>query len=95
MEGHGYILRLPNAYQEEFTLELNPSKIIPPTQLTTDFTAEFVWKGTSYDRMQQAMKDFATDEESVSSFIYHKLLGHEVLPIEFDIDLPKKFLIQN
>ena len=41
--------------------------------------------------MQQAMKDFATDEESVSSFIYHKLLGHEVLPIEFDIDLPKKF----
>ncbi|KAF6068988.1 AAA domain family protein [Candida albicans] len=90
-EGHGYILRLPNAYQEEFTLELNPSKIIPPTQLTTDFTAEFVWKGTSYDRMQQAMKDFATDEESVSSFIYHKLLGHEVLPIEFDIDLPKKF----
>ncbi|KAL6451169.1 NAM7 ATP-dependent helicase NAM7 [Candida maltosa Xu316] len=90
-EGHGYILRLPNAYQEEFTLELNPSKTSPPTDLTTDFTAEFVWKGTSYDRMQQAMKDFATDEESVSSYIYHKLLGHEVDPIEFDIKLPKKF----
>lgn len=90
-EGHGYILRLPNAYQEEFTLELNTSKIAPPTDLTTDFTAEFVWKGTSYDRMQQAMKDFATDEKSVSSYIYHKLLGHEVEPVEFDIELPKRF----
>ncbi|EDK45555.1 ATP-dependent helicase NAM7 [Lodderomyces elongisporus NRRL YB-4239] len=90
-EGSGFILRLPNSYQEEFTLELNPSKIPPPTNLTNGFTAEFVWKGTSYDRMQQAMKDFATDEESVSSYIYHKLLGHDVAPIEFDITLPKKF----
>lgn len=90
-QGQGYILRLPNSYQEEFTLELNPSKIAPPTHLTTDFTAEFVWKGTSYDRMQQAMKDFAIDDESVSSFIYHKLLGHDVAPVEFDIELPKRF----
>ncbi|EGW31946.1 ATP-dependent helicase NAM7 [Spathaspora passalidarum NRRL Y-27907] len=90
-EGNGYILRLPNKNQEEFTLELNPSKVTPPTDLTTDFTAEFVWKGTSYDRMQQAMKDFATDETSVSSYIYHKLLGHEVVPIEFDTELPQRF----
>ncbi|RLV95252.1 ATP-dependent helicase NAM7 [Spathaspora sp. JA1] len=90
-EGNGFILRLPNKYQEEFTLELNPSKVTPPTDLTTDFTAEFVWKGTSYDRMQQAMKDFATDETSVSSYIYHKLLGHEVVPIEFDTQLPQRF----
>lgn len=90
-QGNGYIVRLPNAYQEEFTLELNPSKLQPPTHLATDFTAEFVWKGTSYERMQQAMKDFATEKESVSSYIYHKILGHEVAPIEFDIKLPNKF----
>lgn len=89
-EGHGYIIRLPNAYHEEFMLELNSSKIPPPTNLTTDFTAEFVWKGTSYERMQQAMKTFALDNESVSGYIYHKILGHEVAPIEFDIKLPKK-----
>lgn len=88
-EGYGYILRLPNAYQEEFTLELNPSKIPPPTHITTNFTAEFVWKGTSYDRMQQALKSFALDEESVSSYLYYKLLGHEVAPIEFDIKYPE------
>ncbi|KAK6458767.1 P-loop containing nucleoside triphosphate hydrolase protein [Scheffersomyces xylosifermentans] len=90
-EGHGYILRLPNAYQEEFTLELNPSKHAPPTHLSTDFTAEFVWKGTSYERMQDAMKVFAVDEESVSGYIYHKILGHEVAPVEFDIKLPQRF----
>lgn len=90
-EGHGYIVRLPNAHSESFTLELMTPKTPPPTHLTTGFTAEFVWKGTSYDRMQQAMKTFALEEESVSGYIYHKLLGHEVQPVEFSIKLPKKF----
>lgn len=90
-EGMGYILRLPNAYQEEFTLELIPSKIPPPTHLTTGFTAELVWKGISYDRMQNALKVFALKKKSVSGYIYHKLLGHEVEPVEFDIDMPRKF----
>lgn len=89
-EGNGYIVRLPNAYQEEFTLELNPSKITPPTNLTTGFTAEFVWKGTSYERIQVAMKEFALDSKSVSGYLYHKLLGHDVAPIEFDLKLPAK-----
>lgn len=55
-ESRGYIIRIPSAHQEEFTLELLTSKTQPPTNCTTDFTAEFVWKGTSYDRMQDAMK---------------------------------------
>lgn len=94
-ESKGYIIRTPNQYQEEFTLELsdfNP-KNAPPTHLTTDFTAEFVWKGTSYERMQDAMRSFATDNQSVSGYIYHKLLGHEVDEVEFDIKLPAKFSI--
>ncbi|KAG7195863.1 ATP-dependent RNA helicase [Scheffersomyces spartinae] len=86
--GRGYIIRLPSAYQEEFTLELISSATPPPTNLTTDFTAEFVWKGTSYERMQRALNKFAVDEESVSSYIYHKLLGHDVAPIEFDTRIP-------
>ncbi|KAK6202302.1 P-loop containing nucleoside triphosphate hydrolase protein [Scheffersomyces amazonensis] len=89
-EGNGYIIRLPSSHQEEFTLELIPNRTTPPTTLTTDFTAEFVWKGTSYDRMQNAMKCFAVDEASVSGYIYHKLLGHAVAPVEFDIALPKR-----
>lgn len=89
-EGHGYIIRLPNSHQEEFTLELSSNKIKPPIHLNTGFTAEFVWKGTSYERMQLALKRFAIDQESVSGYIYHKLLGHDVNPIEFDINLPEK-----
>lgn len=92
-EATGFIIRLPSSLQEEFTLELRPDAELPPTHLTTNFTAEFVWKGTSYDRMQDAMKDFALDNKSVSAYIYHKLLGKEVVPIEFDIKLPKIFSI--
>ncbi|KAH3677081.1 hypothetical protein WICMUC_001836 [Wickerhamomyces mucosus] len=93
-EGRGYIIRIPNAYQKEYTLELNHDlRNPPPTQIATDFTAEFVWKGTSYERMQIAMRDFATDNQSVSGYIYHKLLGHEVDEVEFDIQLPSKFSI--
>jgi len=95
-ESNGYIIRIPNAYQEEFTLELagNARSPPPPTNCTTDFTAEFVWKGTSYDRMQEAMRKFAVDNQSASGYIYHKLLGHEVNSVEFDIKLPSKFSIQ-
>lgn len=92
-EGRGYILRLPNSFQDEFTLELKPNKMPPPTNLNTGFTAEFVWKGTSYDRMQEAMKKFAVDKKSISGYLYYKILGHDVPDIEFDIDLPSDFSV--
>ncbi|GMF59444.1 unnamed protein product [[Candida] boidinii] len=65
-EASGFIIRLPSSSQEEFTLELRPAAELPPTHLTTNFTAEFVWKGTSYNRMQDAMKDFAVDNKSLN-----------------------------
>lgn len=34
-----------------------------------NFIADFVWKSTSFDRMQLAMKTFAVDEKSVSGYI--------------------------
>jgi regulator of nonsense transcripts 1 len=37
---------------------------------------EYVWKSTSFDRMQNALKVFAIDDTSVTGYIYHKLLGH-------------------
>lgn len=91
--GKGFIVRLPSARLEEFSLELFPNggtpDTPPPVHATTGFTAEFVWKGTSYQRMQKALRVFATEEESVSSFIYHKLLGHEVVPVVFSTTTPK------
>lgn len=93
--GKGYIIRLPNAFQNEFTLELSPAKTPPPITSSTNFTAEFVWKGTSYNRMQQALKTFATDEQSVSGYLYHRVLGHNVEPVEFDLELPTNLNVPN
>lgn len=94
-ECKGYIVRLPNVESEEFVLELAPSKKTPPTHATTGFTAEFVWKGTSYDRMQQSLKRFAMHEDAVSPYIYHTILGHDVAPVEFKVNLPSEFSIRN
>jgi len=45
----------------------------------------------SSSRMQSALKTFAVDETSVSGYIYHKLLGHEVEDVVIKCQLPKRF----
>lgn len=37
------------------------------------------------------MKTFAVDEHSVSGYIYHKLLGHEMDEVVMKTNLPKRF----
>ena len=49
-----------------------------PDQITDDYIVEYIWKSTSFDRMQNALKTFAIDDTSVTGYIYHKLLGHSV-----------------
>uniref|UniRef100_A0AAV2JSB1 DNA2/NAM7 helicase helicase domain-containing protein n=1 Tax=Knipowitschia caucasica TaxID=637954 RepID=A0AAV2JSB1_KNICA len=44
--------------------------------------------------MQCALKTFAVDETSVSGYIYHKLLGHEVEDVIIKCQLPKRFTAQ-
>ena len=55
------------------------------------FIVEYVWKSTSFDRMQRAMKMFAVDETSVSGYLYHRLLGHEVEQQTLRVHMPKRF----
>lgn len=43
--------------------------------------------------MQSALKTFAIDEQSVSGYIYHKLLGHEVEDMVMKVSLPKRFSV--
>ena len=64
-------------FGEEVGLELRNSVGVP-TEVTRDFSVSFVWKSTSFDRMQNALKMFAVDEASVSGYLYHRLLGHEI-----------------
>ena len=50
-----------------------------------------MWKSTSFDRMQRAMKMFAVDETSVSGYLYHRLLGHDVEQQTLRVHMPRKY----
>ncbi|KAK1326759.1 hypothetical protein QJS10_CPA01g02863 [Acorus calamus] len=84
----GHVIKL--TAQEEVALELRASQGVP-VDVNHGFTVDFVWKSTSFDRMQGAMKTFAVDETSVSGYIYHHLLGHEVEAQVVRNTLPRRF----
>lgn len=45
--------------------------------------------------MQAALRKFAVDESSVSGYIYHRLLGHEIEDVVMRCSLPKLFSAPN
>ena len=73
-EGVGYV---KDIIDSEVELELRTGGNVPDS-ISDDYVVEYIWKSTSYDRMQSAMKTFAIDDTSVTGYIYHKLLGHPV-----------------
>ncbi|RIB22604.1 ATP dependent helicase [Gigaspora rosea] len=90
----GHVIKIPNNVSDEVGLELRRNDNTP-VECTHNFSVDFVWKSTSFDRMQAAMKTFAVDETSVSGYIYHKLLGHEVDPQVLRTQMPKRFSAPN
>ncbi|KAH9607079.1 hypothetical protein KSS87_005008 [Heliosperma pusillum] len=84
----GHVIKL--TAQEEVALELRASQGVP-VDINHGFSVDFVWKSISFDRMQSAMKTFAVDETSVSGYIYHHLLGHEVEMQMVRNTLPRRF----
>ncbi|WVO17314.1 hypothetical protein L204_105006 [Cryptococcus depauperatus] len=93
-EGIGSVIKIPNNASDEICLELRRNDGVP-VDCTHGFSVDFIWKSTSFDRMQAAMKTFAIDEKSVSGYIYHKLLGHEVEPQVLRTQMPKRFTAPN
>ncbi|KNC96598.1 uncharacterized protein SPPG_08182 [Spizellomyces punctatus DAOM BR117] len=93
-EGIGHVIKIPNNLSDEVVLELKKDEKTP-LNCTHNFTVDFVWKSTSFDRMQAAMKTFAVDEHSVSGYIYHRLLGHDVEPQMLKANMPKRFTAPN
>ncbi|KAM4888073.1 regulator of nonsense transcripts 1 isoform 3-T3 [Thomomys bottae] len=98
-KGIGHVIKVPDSltqcpdYGDEIAIELR-SSVGAPVEVTHNFQVDFVWKSTSFDRMQSALKTFAVDETSVSGYIYHKLLGHEVEDVIIKCQLPKRFTAQ-
>ncbi|BGO97603.1 ATP dependent helicase [Rhodotorula toruloides ATCC 204091] len=94
-EGVGHVIKVPNNVSDEIALELKRSDHVP-IDCTHNFSADFVWKSTSFDRMQQAMRTFAVDEQSVSGYIYHKLMGHDADPPQvLRAQMPKRVSAPN
>ncbi|PHH82161.1 hypothetical protein CDD82_6783 [Ophiocordyceps australis] len=96
-EGVGYVTKIPNSQSDDVCLELRKTdkKDSVPKDLSHNFSADYVWKATSYDRMQLAMKTFAIDEMSASGYIFHALLGHDVQSKPLNVRQPKKWSAPN
>jgi regulator of nonsense transcripts 1 len=62
----------------------------PPINVQNGYSIEFVWRGISYERMQQALRSFVADDTSVSGYIYHTILGHTVPTPTIRSSPPKK-----
>ncbi|XP_018916568.1 regulator of nonsense transcripts 1 [Bemisia tabaci] len=92
--GIGHVIKIPDNFGEEVGIELKSSSGAP-TECTSNFVVDFIWKSTSFDRMQLALRKFAVDENSVSPYIYHRLLGHDVDEVLFRCHLPKHFSAPN
>ena len=80
--GVGHVVKVPDNFGDEVGIEMKSHAGLP-TDYKRDFVVDFVWKATSFDRMQAALKKFAVDETSVSTYIYHRLLGHEQEDVMF------------
>lgn len=74
-EGIGYCRSIVDG---EVELEMRQTTSSVPDNITDDYVVEYIWKSTSFDRMQNSLKTFAIDDTSVTGYIYHNLLGHPV-----------------
>ena len=90
----GHVLKVPDNYGDEIGIELKSNQGAP-TNCSSNFVVDFVWKSTSFDRMQTALRKFAVDDSSVSAYIYHRLLGHDVDDVLFRTHLPRYFSAPN
>ena len=103
-ECSGNVIKIPNNLSDEIALELR--RDTAPVDIAHNFSVEFVWKSTSFDRyadcvvsvpdlyfysMQLAMRTLALVEHSVTGYIFHKLMGHDLPAQVFKTTLPKRF----
>ncbi|CAI4225896.1 unnamed protein product [Auanema sp. JU1783] len=87
----GQVFKIPDNHSDEIGIEMQCGPFEKmPTDPRIIFVCEAVWNSVSFDRMQSALHKLATDQHSVSSYIYRKLLGHDVDEILFRVTQPKR-----
>lgn len=85
----GFIVKVPSCFTEEIAVEIVRHDNIP-LDVSFGFTVEFVWKFASFDRMLFSLKSFCYGKNSVSPYIFHRILGHEVDSQSLMFPLPKR-----
>jgi regulator of nonsense transcripts 1 len=85
----GFIIKME--MDDEVHLELDKTDTVLVDGI---FTVEFVWKGTSFKRMLDGIYTFVNDESSVSSYIYYKILGHNIEESKCNYNIPKDLSVK-
>lgn len=94
--GMGHVIKVPDNFGEEVGLELK-RKSKPPTDITTNYSVIFLWKGAAVKRKCYALNKFAYGNHNISNYIYSRLLGEDVAEdVTFPCtNLPKHFSAPN
>ena len=93
-EGTGQVIKVTNNTSDEVFLEMKDRDQVP-RNCTNGFSVEYVWKPTSFERMQRAMRVFANKPGAVSPHIRAALLGHESMTPSLNIPEPEKISAPN
>ena len=65
------------------------SNVAPP-EVDYPYKVEFVWKPTSYQRMKKGLRKFENEEKSISSYLYHTIIGQIWDKVEFNLPIPQE-----
>ena len=87
-KARGHIVKITAS--EEIGLEISPGQKPPPVDNDLKYTVEFVWKSISFDRMRLGLNIFLKDENSVSEYIFFKILGYSTSEQFLKNTLPKQ-----
>ncbi|CAJ0961311.1 unnamed protein product, partial [Mesorhabditis belari] len=87
----GQVFKVPDNHSDEIGIEMRAGiQEKMPTDPRINFTCEVVWNSISFDRMMSALSTLERDEKSVSQYIYHKLMGHDIDNILFKVKPPRR-----
>ena len=95
-EAKGYVIKISRSSQEyadEIAVELKSALSIP-TESWKRFAIEFVWKPTSYNRMKKGLRIFTTDTQSITGYLFYKILGKPQKEIKYKIKQPKNLSVK-
>lgn len=95
-EARGIVVRISQSDSEnadEIACELKTVTSVP-AESWKRFTVEFVWKPTSFNRMKKGLKIFSTDKQSISAYLFYKILGKQEKEFFFNRKLPKSLSVK-